>query len=462
MMSMAPPSPRRPPRARRRGAGGRVRGAPRPGRAVRRGRRPARGRRPPRSRDLSWPSSPCRPSGPADPALAIQTVAAGEGNGVGTGGDRPVTVGLRQLVHPAAPSRTGCRWSGAARAGPQTRASLVSSDGSPSGVVETSTDGRTWEDGGSTTATFTDDAVAVDAALGDAADGTGLWVQAQLGRDVARLVTTPGLLPRRAHRSHDRRRVAGDARGGAPPSQPAPTRARPRPRHPGGVRDRGPHPHGRQPGADRDRSGRGADEGRRPGRDHRRRRGHVHARLHPVGDGLGRGADRPHDRHHPRAERIHRPARGPHRRAVRGWSRVWPPPRRRPRRRSRSPWTWRGSAKALDVPSMPTARGLGLRRKVTLADGSVVVGLPVTATVGWFQTAAVPTEAPPGTLALEVAASDATAATVERRHRAGGGGGRGGRSGGRGAGVHGAPPPPGGDGAGRAVRRVRARAGARR
>ena len=70
-----------------------------------------------------------------------------------------------------------------------------------------------------------------------------------------------------------------------------------------------------------------------------------------------------------------------------------------------------GVTKALGVPLDASGTGLGLRRKVTLADGSVVVGLPVTATVGWFQTAAVPIEAPPGTLALEVAASDATGAT---------------------------------------------------
>ena len=350
---------------------------------------------------------PVPASGPADPALAIQTVAAGEGSGVGTGGDRRVTVGFASsFTLPAEPYRVSVVWGNPG--GAQTRASLVSSVGSTSGVVETSTDGRTWKDAGATTATFTDDAVAIDAALGDAANGTGLWVQAQLGQDAARLVTTPVFsLDAVVGRTTDGGLPATSwgSTGVAAGTNPATTSASPvafgtavptltvdnqalivtdpsaAPTEVAGqavtsVVDEvtfmsGYTPSGTVSGVVQiDRTA-----------------GTIRALSGSTGlpeDRTGSGSW-----------------------VVKGLA--------APPASSTAPVTVTldlvGVTKALGVPLDASGTGLGLRRKVALADGSVVVGLPVTATVGWFQTAAVPTEAPPGTLALEVAASDAASNT---------------------------------------------------
>ncbi len=336
---------------------------------------------------------PVPATGPADPALAVQTVAAGEGNGVGTGGDRRVTVGFASAFPlPSESYRVSVVWG--VPGGAQTRASFESRAGSTTGVVETSPDGRSWNDAGATNATFNDDSVAIDAALGDAAPGAGLWAEAQLGADPARLVTTPVFsLDAVVGRTTDGGLPAASwgtpATSGptaAPPvafGTPAPTLTidnqalivtdpAPAPTRLAGqavtsVVDEitfmpGYTPSGTVTGVVRlDRTA---------------------GTIRALSGSTGLPEDRTGDG---------------------SWIVTGLPA---PPTSSTAPvqvtLDLAGVTRALGVPLDADGTGLGLRRKVTVADGTVVVGLPVTATVGWFQTAAVPTEAPPGTLAAEV------------------------------------------------------------
>jgi hypothetical protein len=346
---------------------------------------------------------PAPASGPTDPALAIQTVAAGEGSGVGSGGTRRVTVGFASsFTLPTESYRVSVVWGNPG--GPQTRASMVSSAGTTSGVVETSTDGRSWTDAGATTATFGDDSVAIDASLGEASDGAGLWVQAQLGKTTTRLVTTPvfsldaalgrtsdGGLSATSWGSPDvaagteATNSAPVAFGTAAPTlsvdnkslivdDPAPAPTKLDGQAVTGVVDEvtflpGYTPSGTVSGVVQIN----------------RTAGTIRALSGATGlpeDRTGGGS----------------------------WiaTGIAAPPAS-----FAAPVTvtldLQGVTTALGIPLDPNGTGLGLRRKVTLADGTVVVGLPVTATVGWFQTAAVPSEAPPGTLAPEVASTSETA-----------------------------------------------------
>ena len=340
---------------------------------------------------------PVPASGPADPALAIQTLAAGEGSGIGTGGVRRVTVGFASsFALPTQPYRVSVLWG--SPGGPQTRASMDSAGGTTSGVVETSTDGRVWNDAGATTVSFGGDSVAIDATLGEAPEGAAFWAQAQLGTATSTLVTTPvysldaivgrapgGGLPATSWGSPAKATGPGTGAASAPVAfgTPAPTLSvdnkalimndsAPAPTKIGGqavtnVMDEvtflpGYTPSGTVSGVVQiDRTA-----------------GTIRALSGATGlpeDRTGGGS----------------------------WiiDGIAAPPAS-----FTAPVTvtldLEGVTTVLGVPLDASGTGLGLRRKVTLADGSMVIGLPVIATVGWFQTAAVPTEAPVGTAPPEV------------------------------------------------------------
>jgi len=333
---------------------------------------------------------PVPANGPADPALAVQTVAVGEGTGIGAGGDRRVTVGFASsFALPTEAYRVSVVWG--SPGGSQTRASFLSTGGTTSGAVQTSTDGRTWDDAGVATATFGDDSIAIDAALGDAPEGAGLWVQAQLGTDAAKLVTTPvyavdaalgrttdGALPATswgvpasAEATGTGPQSAAVAFGTAPPTLAVVnqalivTDAAPAPTQVGGqavtaVMDEvtflpGYTPSGTVSGVVQiDRT-----------------TGTIRALSGSTGlpeDRTGSGS----------------------------WitQGLAPAPAS-----STAPmkvtFDLEGVTKALGITLDANGTGLGLRRKVALADGTMVLGLPVTGTVAWYQTASVPTEAPP-------------------------------------------------------------------
>ena len=337
---------------------------------------------------------PVPATGPADPALAVQTVAVGEGSGIGSGGDRRVTIGFASsFALPTGAYRVSVVWG--SPGGTQTRASFLSADGATSGAVQTSTDGRTWDDAGVATASFGDDTITIDAALGDAPEGAGLWVQAQLGKDAAKLVTTPvyaadaalgratdGALPATSWGVP----ASAAATGTGPPAAPvafgtAPptlavvnqalivTDAAPAPTQVGGqavtaVMDEvtflpGYTPSGTVSGVVQiDRTA---------------------ATIRALSGSTGLPEDR-----------------------TGGGSWITeglaPAPAS-----STAPvkvtFDLAGVTKALGITLDANGTGLGLRRKVVLADGTIVLGLPVTGTVGWYQTASVPTAAPPGSSA---------------------------------------------------------------
>ena len=69
----------------------------------------------------------------------------------------------------------------------------------------------------------------------------------------------------------------------------------------------------------------------------------------------------------------------------------------------------------LGIQAAPDSLGIGLRRSVTLADGSTLVGEPVTATLDWYQSSAVPAEPAP---AGPVAATEAPSGSATGRDRA--------------------------------------------
>jgi len=342
---------------------------------------------------------PVPATGPADPALAIQTLAAGEGSGTGTGGARRVTVGFASSFPlPTQAYRVSVLWG--SPGGAQTRASMISAEGTTSGVVETSTDGRTWNDAGATTASFGDDSVAIDATLGEASEGAAFWAQAQLGTAASTLVTTPvysldaiigrapdGGLPATSWGSSTEASGPGTATASPPVAfgTPAPTLT---------VDNKALIIHDPAPAPtkiDGQAVTRVIDEVTfLPG-------------YTPSGTVSG-------------VVQIDRTAG-----TIRALSGATPPEDRTgggswivdgiaaPPASFNAPVTvtldLEGVTTALGVPLDAAGTGLGLRRTVALADGSVVIGLPVIATVGWFQTAAVPTEAPLGTAAPEAAST---------------------------------------------------------
>jgi hypothetical protein len=337
---------------------------------------------------------PVPASGPADPALAIRTVAVGEGSGIGSGGTRSVKVGFAgSFPLPTERYRVSVVWG--VPGGAETRASFVSSSGTPSGTVESSTDGRTWADGGITRATFADDSVSIDAPLGGAATGSGLWVEAQLGegtgagnRTAASSVfsldaligqtTTDGLPATSWGRveSTDAAHVAAPlAFGNAPPTLRVDNQAlvvvepSAAPTIVGGqavtdVVDEVTFVPGYTPSG----TASGVIQIDRTTGVVRAFRGVTGLPEDRTGDG--------------------------------SWVMTPPPP---PPASATGPVTVTmdlpGISRALDLPLDADGTGLGLRRKITLANGSVVVGLPVTATLGWMERAGVPTDAPPGSLA---------------------------------------------------------------
>ena len=126
-----------------------------------------------------------------DPVLAVQSVAVAAGTGVGSDAGRVVTVGFAAPVAlPTGAYRVSVVFGDPS--GARTRASFVARAGEPTGgTIETSTDGTRWTAAGATDATLDGDSLRITAAVGAADPGQGLWVEAQVGDDAARRSQSP-------------------------------------------------------------------------------------------------------------------------------------------------------------------------------------------------------------------------------------------------------------------------------
>ena len=133
---------------------------------------------------------PASAAGTAQPALAIQTLAAADAVAGGSEGTRAVTVGFAApFVLPAGRYRVSVVVGDPT--GAQTRASLTATGGVSTGTLETSTDGTRWTAKGATRATFVDDSVTVDVPVGAASPEAAVWVEAEIDDDAAQSTRSP-------------------------------------------------------------------------------------------------------------------------------------------------------------------------------------------------------------------------------------------------------------------------------